>query len=53
MPLYLILQPLLVLMKTKAFKRFVVELMFKYVKQTDNTIDDHIAHAVKRALFPK
>ena len=47
-----LVKPLLLQLATSpAVKKLVIELLEKYVKSTDNSIDDTIVAAVKAAIF--
>jgi hypothetical protein len=47
-----VVKPILLKIATQpAVKKLVIELLEKYVKSTDNSIDDNIVVAVKAAIF--
>lgn len=49
---YLILKPILIqLLNSRHVKELVCELIDRYVKTTDNDIDDFIAHVVRKGLL--
>jgi len=49
---YLILKPILIqLLNSRHVKELVCELIDRYVKTTDNHIDDFIAHVVRKGLL--
>tara|TARA_Y100001937_G_C6940924_1_gene250340 strand:- start:226 stop:381 length:156 start_codon:yes stop_codon:yes gene_type:complete len=48
-----LLKPIvLVFVRSKGFKRFVVDLLKALVKQTDNTLDDQAVLYIESKLFP-
>ena len=40
------------IISSKPFKLFLIDLMERYVKTTDNDIDDTIAATIRKALLP-
>jgi hypothetical protein len=47
-----VVKPILMKIATSpAVKKLVIDLLEKYVKTTDNSIDDNIVVAVKAAIF--
>ena len=48
-----ILKPILfILIKSKAMKRLIVDLLKAISKQTDNTIDDQAVEFIEARMFP-
>ena len=48
-----ILKPvLLIIIKSKAMKRLIIDLLKAIAKQTDNTIDDQAVGFIEARMFP-